>query len=112
MAYQEVAKNAMLDELATIITQVSLHTASPPSDVNEVSGGSYARQSITFGAASGGLISATNQPSFDVPGGTTVSAVAFRATDGTIYADDDVTDETFASDGTYTINTATLDLNA
>lgn len=43
----------------------SLHTADPgATGANELTGGSYERQPITFGAASGGVMSATNTQSF------------------------------------------------
>lgn len=44
---------------------LSLHTASPgTTGASEVSGGSYARQAITFGAASAGSQVSTNSQSF------------------------------------------------
>lgn len=45
---------------------LALHTADPTDAGSgaEVSGGSYARQAITFGAASGGSAASSNAPSF------------------------------------------------
>lgn len=121
MPYTDAAKHRMLDHLVGntasggAITQVSLHDASPPSDLNELSGGSYTRETVTWTAA--GVESAGRVDhgtlTFDVPGGNTVSAVAYRAADGTIMAYADVTDETFAGDGQYQITDASyLHLNA
>lgn len=58
--------------------QLSLHTADPGEDgsSSEVTGGSYARQTITFGAASGGVSSMSNSPSFTNMPSCTVSHVA------------------------------------
>ena len=123
MPYTDAAKHRMLDHLAGNVesggpvTQASLHTAYPPSDVNEISGGApaYARKALSFTAA--GVEAAGRvdhaQVAFDVPSGVTVAAVAYRAADGTIMADADVTDEAFSQQGTYTLTDASyLDLNA
>lgn len=123
MPYRDAAKHRMLNHLVGNsatggpITQASLHTAFPPTDGNEIAGGSpaYARKALTFEAVAGtetaGSVDVTNQPTFDVPGGTTVGAVAFRAADGTIMADQDVVDEVYASQGTYQLTDTDLHLN-
>lgn len=122
MPYSAAGKNLMLDALrgtnpTVALAYASLHTADPGDDgANEVTGGTpaYARKAITMAAASAGAIAATNQPVFDVPGGTTVTHVGFwsAVSGGTFLGSADVTDETFASQGTYTLTSATLDLNA
>ena len=122
MPYSTAGKNLMLDALrgtnpTVAIAYASLHTASPGDDgSNEVTGGSpaYARKGITIAAASGGEVAASNQPVFDVPGSTTVTHVGFwsAVSGGTFLGSADVTDETFASQGTYTLTSAMLDLNA
>ena len=44
---------------------LSLHSATPgQTGASEISGGSYARQAITFGAASGGSEASTNSQTF------------------------------------------------
>jgi len=44
---------------------LSLHSATPgQTGTSEVSGGSYARQALTFGSASGGLEASTNSQTF------------------------------------------------
>lgn len=67
---------------------LSLHTGFPPSGGNEVTGGSpaYARQALTWAAASGDTRSITGTETFDVPAGTTVRAVGQydAATAGTL----------------------------
>jgi hypothetical protein len=106
----------MLNALAALAVKVSLHTADPGENgSNEVTGGSpaYARQSITWNAAANGSMDDSNVPVFDVPAGTTVSYVGFWNSAGSVfYGSANVTDEVFASQGTYTLTDADLDLNA
>lgn len=91
MPFNDPAKNPMLDALdesASQITHVGLHTLTDPgtgtnANSGEVAGGSYARQSVTWGAASGGTKSNTNSLTFDVPAGTTVGFFTwFNASSG------------------------------
>jgi hypothetical protein len=104
----ETAKNYMLTQLAGQATKASLHIANG----DEVSGGTYARQTITWGTASGGSISDTSIPAFNIPASTTVATVKLWNSAGTVeYASFDVTDETFTNAGTYTITDLTLNLN-
>lgn len=98
-------------------TYVSLHTGSPgTTGANEVAGGSpaYARKSISFSAASGGSKSSSSQPVLDVPAGTTVTHLGLwdAVSSGNFLGYADVTDESFAGQGTYTVTSATVDLNA
>ena len=47
---------------------LSLHTADPgTTGANEVIGGSYVRQAIIFGVASGGLMASTDVQTFNTP---------------------------------------------
>lgn len=67
---------------------LSLHTASPgTTGANEVSGGSYARQAITFGSASAGSQASTDSQSFagmpSESGGTPYFGVWSAASGGT-----------------------------
>lgn len=82
----------------------------------ELSGGApaYARKAIAYNTAVGGSIDdSTNGAVFDVPAGATVDSVGFLSavTAGVLQAWDDVTPETFAAQGTYTVNDADHDLN-
>lgn len=112
MGYTVQGKNKMLDELGAVIKYVGLLDEGEI----ELSGGNpaYARQSITWGAAANGEISATNQPVFNVPAGASVKYVVFMsdATGGIEYGRAEVVKETFGNQGTYTIISVTLDLNA
>jgi len=116
MPYSVAGKNLMLDALDAIGLFASLHDDDPGDNgANEITGGSpaYARKSITFNAAAGGTMDSSNTPEIDVPA-TTVKYVGFWSlvTGGVFYGSADVTDEIFASQGTYTVTDADLDLNA
>lgn len=121
MPLQAAVRNQMLDTLRVTTspslqaTHASLHTADPStSGANEVTGGSpaYARQSITWSAASAGSLAASNQPVFNVPA-TTVAFVGLwnNVSAGTWLGSADVTDEVFAAQGTYTLTAATIALS-
>jgi hypothetical protein len=71
MGFTTAAKNAALDGMT--LNTLSLHTGYPgTTGANEVSGGTpaYARQSATFGAASGGQRTLSSSVTFDVPATT------------------------------------------
>jgi hypothetical protein len=112
--FSTTAKNDMLDALT--VDLASLHTGDPGAagTSNEVSGGSpaYARQAITFAAASSGSRAASSQPLFDVPGSTTVSWVSFWTNTGTVFIGSVQlgTPETFGSQGQFRITSASLSL--
>jgi hypothetical protein len=74
MAFTAAVRNDMLDDLDTLATHASLHTADPgTTGASEVAGGSYARVAITWAAASGGSKALTGTAVFQVPAATTVT---------------------------------------
>ncbi len=81
----------------------------------ELTGGSYARKSVTWTTASNGLISPSADTVFDVPSGSTVAGWRGYSdiSSGTDYGGADLTEQPFASDGTYTLLAAStsIDLN-
>jgi hypothetical protein len=112
MSYTDVVRNAMLDLTdetggAVAITHISLHTANPgTTGASEVTGGSYARQAVTWGAASAGVKSNSAQLVFNVPGGTTITHVAgWTASSGGTFRGGGAlgASQAYATDGTYTI---------
>lgn len=108
MALNDNAKNAMLNELATLAIFASLHSADPgTTGTSELAGGTpaYARKSITWNTAAAGALDSSNQPVFDVEAADTVSYVGLfsAVTAGTFYGSANVTDETFGAQGTYTL---------
>ncbi len=76
-AFVDSALNSMLDNLAALLDEASLHTAFSLTGANEVSGGSYARQSITWNAAASGALNSSNSPSFSVPASNTIRFIGF-----------------------------------
>lgn len=68
MSLSTAAKNTMLDNQG--ITHLSLHSAFSSIGGNELAGGSYARQAVTYSAASSGAKSLSMQPVFPVPAST------------------------------------------
>jgi hypothetical protein len=81
----------------------------------ELSGGSpaYARKSITFSDPVEGSMDSSNEPVFDCPAAAVVNYVGFfsAVSGGVLLGIDDVTQETFGGQGTYTLTDADLDLN-
>jgi len=117
MAFADNVRNALLELLdetdGTVrITHVSLHTADPgTTGANEVVGGSYARQSVTWAAASGGVKSNSAQLVFQVPPGTTITHVGGwdAAGGGTFRGGGPLTaSQSYPTGGTFTINVGNL----
>jgi len=78
--FVDSALNTMLDSLAALLDEASLHTAFSTTGANEVVGGSYARQAITWNAAASGALDSSNAPSFSVPGSNTIRFIGFYDT--------------------------------
>ncbi|HSG93648.1 MAG TPA: hypothetical protein VK999_07990 [Methylotenera sp.] len=77
MSLTDAGANQALDGIAGPFT-VSIHTGAPGDSgaANEVTGGSYARQTITLAAAAARARSMTDDPVFAIPAGVTVSHYA------------------------------------
>lgn len=111
MPFSTSAKNTMLDAISP--SHVSAHTADPgDTGASEVSGGSYARQAITFAAAASGARDSSTTPAISIPSGNTVTHIGFwtASTGGTFLGSNSITSETFGSDGTLNITDADLTL--
>lgn len=81
MAFQETIFNSALDAMAGRIDQLSLHTDDPgATGTNEVVGGTYARQAVTWNAATSAQVTIAAPVSFDVPAGNTISWVGMWET--------------------------------
>lgn len=112
MALNANGLNAEVGGLTAVAGYASLHTAEPDANgSNEVSGGSYTREAITWAAASGGTAVSDAPIVFDVPTSTTITHLGYwsAATSGTFYGFRalDVS-QTFSSAGTYTIAAGNL----
>ncbi|MEI6296276.1 MAG: hypothetical protein WCO84_01340 [bacterium] len=113
MAFENSAKNAMLDAQGALSTYMSLHSGFPATAINEITGGTpaYARKAITWAVASAGSKSINVVPVFDVPA-STIAAIGYwsAATAGTLYGGSTVTNETYVAQGEYKVSTATMTL--
>lgn len=107
MALNSNGLNAQVAGLTAVASYASLHTAEPnTSGSNEVTGGSYTRESISWGSASNGTALSSGQIVFDVPGSTTITHLGYwsAASGGTFYGSRQLNaQQTYATDGTYTI---------
>jgi hypothetical protein len=116
MPLTEGAKDLMLDALAAVVDEMSLHDDSPGSTgTNEITGGTpaYARQACAFDAASGGSIALSGPETFDIPASTTVKYIGLWTAAGPVFRGYyQVADEAYAAQGTYQVASGTVDLNA
>jgi hypothetical protein len=99
-------KNTLATAYGTAATYAALYTTTPGSSAGtEPSGGSpaYARKALTWGSASGGVI--TVNVTFDVPTGVTIvgAGVHTAVTGGTYLDGGTVTSQAFSSQGTYVL---------
>lgn len=100
----------------TLVTLTPLISAATVNKLTEISGGSpaYARKSIAFSAAAEGTKddSTNGASAHDVPAAAVIDYVGFysASTAGSLLAIDDVTQETFGAQGTYTVTDADIDL--
>lgn len=115
--YDTTARNVGVDAIAAACTRVALHSGDPGganSGSNELSGGGYARGTLAWNAASGGVATLNGNVDISIEAGDSVSWISFWNTAGTVrYLKKDVTDEAFGGAGTYRLlgTTTTLDLN-
>lgn len=120
--FSSEALEHMLDALDARGLYVSAHTADPSTTgANEVTGGTYARQALSYNAASGtgGTASMTlsASPTIPIPGTpTTVSYlgiwdISTAGTQANWMGRVDIGDETFSSDGNLEVTTLTLSMD-
>jgi hypothetical protein len=112
MPYSVIGKNIMLNALG--VTHVSAHTgATGATGTNEVAGGSYARQSITYAGAAAGAKDSSTVPEVPIPAGNAVSVIGYwnASTGGDFLAYSNITEETFGSDGSLQITDSDLIIN-
>jgi hypothetical protein len=97
--------NTYLNDIANsggaLITHIGLVNATG----TELTGGTYARQPVTWATAATGTVRPNADLSFAIPAGTTVGGwVGYSAvTAGTSYGGQDLTQETFTNSGTFTL---------
>lgn len=93
--------NASVNGLAAAADRISAHTADPGSTgTSEVTGGSYARQTTTWGSASAGS-RVGSQVAIPIPAGTTVTHWGLWSSGGTFHGGYALgASETFGAAGT------------
>lgn len=97
MSSTAAVKNSMADHWASLGASISAHTGDPgTTGANEVTGGGYARQTTTWGAASGGVTTGS-QVTIPVPA-TTVTHTG-RWNGSTFLGGVDTTDATITPAG-------------
>ena len=106
MAFTNLALNPAATSGAGVATMCSLHTALPDgTGSNELTGTGYARQPVTWGTASNGIVTATVDPEFVVPAGNWVRYVGLWTSGGAfVGADVLATQVEFPAQGTYTVS--------
>ena len=108
MAFTNEGKNAMLDHLKTLATHMRLLDDTDAEILDHDSASQD--KALTWGAASNGVVAITNEPVFEIPGGTTLKAYSYRSSDGlTEYGRDIIpveSRETWTNDGTHTVTAA------
>jgi len=97
--------------VSSTLSHVALFNGDPTGAGTEVSGGTYARQAITFNTVNSSNLDSSNTPTFTIPAGTTINflAVFDAATGGNLLAYKAITSETFATEGSVVVND--LDIN-
>ena len=109
MAMSTAYLNATADAGGSLITHLGLVDDTG----TEITGGSYARQAVTWTPASNGLIRPTSDKVFNIPAGATVAGWrGYNASSGgTDYGGASLTPQPFASDGTYTLLAASTSID-
>jgi hypothetical protein len=97
----ETYRNLVASAGAAAVTYIGL----VDDDGDELAGGAYLRQAVSWTAPSNGLVRPVSNLVFDIPAGTTVGGWrGYNAlVDGTDYDGADLTAEVFSSSGQYTL---------
>jgi len=115
MGANTAAQNYAVDQLCgNRFLYVSAHTVNDPGETgtSEVTGGSYARQALTWAAASGGAATTTGGTvSIPIPSGSTVRSLGLwdALSGGSFWGSHDIPDEAFGADGNLSFNSLTYD---
>lgn len=113
MPLTNAGKNIGLDDIGASATHMALFNGDPSGAGVEISGGSYARQSITWNAAASGNLDSSNTPTFTVPAGATVNYLALYTalTGGSLLGYRAITSQTFATEGSLVVSDFDIALN-
>lgn len=113
MAFEDDLFDVGLNAMAGEIAEISLHSVTEPSGgSDELSGGSYSRQTPTWAPAENGSVTTDGNLVFDVPGGSTVRSVGLWASAGATWYGSIALDqeESFGADGQLTVTAVTITL--
>lgn len=105
-------KTLMAAQYAAQVVVVSLHTGNPGSTgTNELTGGGYARQTLSWGTPAAGAVTAS-PVSFNVPADTDVAYLGFWSSGSVTFLDSWLVNVSFVSAGVYqpTIQFEQIDL--
>lgn len=106
MAIQTVTmRNALVDAYKAQATHCALYSTAPGASAGtEITGGTYARKPVSWGATTASA-STASAIVFDVPTGATVAGFGFHTalTAGSYLDGGSLTSQAFASAGTYTL---------
>ena len=105
-----VSFDIALDAMVTEYAELSLHTANPGSSgTNEVTGGGYAREEVTWSPAADAVVAIQDPVQFEVPDGTTVTHVGIWTSGGGFRAAGALsTPERFGSSGTMSVTALSI----
>ncbi|WP_435109386.1 phage tail fiber protein [Nocardiopsis synnemataformans] len=105
-SFSVLARDPAVQAAAAAAVEVSLHSAEPDgTGSNELVGGAYARRPVAWGASASGIVTATTEPEFDVPGGNWVRWCGLWDVNGAWVGGIELnTKVEYPADGTYTIS--------
>lgn len=108
MTFTSATRDTFLNQLDTLATHASLHTADPGSSgSSEVTGGSYARQAISWSSSAGASKTITASVVFQIPTGATIthSGLWSASTSGTFRGGGSLdSSQSYPTGGTYTLS--------
>jgi len=116
VALNDAALELMADALAAEVTHLSLHSSTPNSSgSNEVTGGGYSRQSVTWNVDQDGDLTLASTVSFSGPSEGTVTHVGLwdASSSGNFYGAFALSGDTaFNSAGQYNVTQLTINSTA
>jgi len=112
MPYTDAGRNAMLWNLAAMISHVSLHSGDP-TEGDELSGGVYRRMPIEFRDPVTGAVRNEREIRFEVPEGARVTHVGFWTSSigGELLAWASTNEHVFRGRGVYVVDLARLGIS-
>lgn len=111
MSLDVAALNLMLDAQGAVTLKMAVHNGDPGAGAaNELSGSGYARQSCTWVAAAGGIITLSGAVVFSVPATTPTYITLWSNDNLTRYAKIAISCPPFGSAGLLTVDAGQLQL--